>query len=185
MKRGWILLFACLAGILAGTVLAGKNLAGSNQGSVSVAFSGFTNNPAGAAVAQFTFSNGYSWHMGFAAAKVQVRQANGWPQSWILTNGPAYDVAPGMTQNFAVVLPDVEGAAWRVPIIYDKIGTKFDSWVYQAKSIVGLPHVSEPFSTNTAVMVGLSDPQGGANGKQPLSSDRNSSSAPAASGRSP
>jgi hypothetical protein len=158
------MLIAFVAGILICTVLVGKSLPRSNPGSISVAFSGFTNNAAGAALAQFTFSNGYSRHIGFAAANVQIRQANGWPQSWILTNGPAYDVGPGTTQKFSVLLPDVEGAVWRVPIIYHKVGTKLDSWIYQAKSIAGWPHVSRPSSTNTAVMVGLSNKRAGGDG---------------------
>jgi hypothetical protein len=184
-KRCLTLLVACIAGILICTVLAGKILPRRNQSSISVAFSGFTNNAAGAELAQFTFSNGSSRHIGFAAANVQIRQANGWPQTWTLTNGPAYDVGPGMTQRFAVPLLDVEGAVWRVPVIYDRVGTKLDSLVYQARSIVGWPHVSRPSSTNTAEMIGLSNETVQRKGASRSAGDSNLTSSAADSHRSP
>jgi hypothetical protein len=183
MKRSLSLLIASVAGVLICVVLPGTNLLHSNPGSISIAFSGFTNDPAGAALAEFTFSNGYSGRMGFAAANVQIRQADGWPKSWILTNGPDYDVRPGMIQKFSVLLPDVEGEVWRVPIIYDKVGTKLDSWIYQGKSIAGVPHVARPSSTNTAEMIGLPNQTGAANRSKPVGSQTNRTPAAAGSGR--
>ena len=134
-----------------------RSLPRKDQGSVSLAFLGFTNDASGATMAQFTFSNGSLRHIGFGAANVQVRQANGWPQGWMLTNGPCYSVPPGMTQSFTVLLPNVEGAVWRVPIVYARVGTKLDSWIDQAKSVLGLPNVARPWYTNTLEMLGLSN----------------------------
>jgi hypothetical protein len=114
-------------------------------------------------MAAFSFSNGYPRAIGFAAGPVEIRQSEGWPtgsnHTWyVLTHlGPAYKLAPGANQAFTVSVSNVQGAAWRIPIIYTGIGTRFDWWVDHAKEALGRPLGGAAWSTNTPEMVGFSN----------------------------
>jgi len=147
----------CVIALLTALIIAVFQPNNSGRGgAVLVAFSGFTNGLLGEPMAQFTLSNGMKRDVGFGAANVQTRQPEGWPKGWILTNGPCYKVGPGKTQRFTVPLRNVESAVWRVPVVY-AVGGRLDSFMYEAKSWLGLPHVATPYCTNTPEMIGLSN----------------------------
>jgi hypothetical protein len=151
--RRWIIICAALGGaLLIVTLVTPGRLTNSNL--VVVHFCGLTNGVSGTDVL-FSFSNGIKRDLGFAAGNVQIRDSNGWPTHWTLTNGPAYEVPAGATQLFVVSHPPAGDTYWRVPIIYARTPSRFASLLDNAKSWLGMPHVSKPFCTNTPEMHGL------------------------------
>jgi hypothetical protein len=65
---------------------------------------------------------------------VQILQPAGWPNSMQLTNGWRA-VAPGGSRVFSVVVPTVEVAIWRVPVIYQEDPPMLEALRDRAKGI--------------------------------------------------
>jgi hypothetical protein len=150
--RRWIIICVALGGVLLIVTLVTPSRP--NSGFAVVQFCGLTNGVSGTD-ALFSFSNGIKRDLGFAAGNVQIRDSNGWPTDWILTNGPAYEVPAGATQLFVVSHPPTGDTYWRVPIIYARTPSRFGSLLDDAKCWVGMPNVSKPLCTNTPEMHGL------------------------------
>ena len=89
------------------------------RGSVSITFAGLSHDASGATLAQFKVANAFSRRVRFGAGLVQIRQPGGWP-NWMQVTNNWSAVAAGGTQVFAVPVPTLEGAIWRVPIIYQE-----------------------------------------------------------------
>jgi hypothetical protein len=129
------------------------------RGSVSVSFVGFTNSASGAVSAEFTFSNGFPRGLVVAAGAMQIHLRKGWPTISVYGHpaGPVFTVAPNEARRFAIPLPKVDGAVWRVPLTYERVDTKVEQWTEKARTALGL---SKPGTrcmvTNTAEMFGVS-----------------------------
>jgi hypothetical protein len=88
-------------------------------GGLSVTFAGLTNDAAGGRLAQFSVANHFSRQVRFGVCEPQFRQTNGWPDSCRVAGGAAWlPVAPGRERVFSVPAPPLDGANWRVPLMY-------------------------------------------------------------------
>jgi hypothetical protein len=153
LMRRWIIICVALGGLLLIVTLITPGPPTTST-FVVVQFCGLTNSVSGTN-ALFSLSNGMKRDLGFAAANVQIRDSNGWPTHWTLTNGPAYEVPAGVTQIFVVSDPPAGDTYWRVPIIYARMDSRFATLLDEAKSWLGIPHLAKPFCTNTPEMHGL------------------------------
>ncbi len=133
------------------------------RGSVSVSFVGFTNSASGAVSAEFALSNGFPRGLVVAAGAVQVQRSKGWPTVSVYGHpaGPVFTVAPNTAQGFAIRLPKVDGALWRVPLSCEKVDTRVEQWTERVKTALGFSRPgSSLLLTNTPVMRGVSDQTG-------------------------
>jgi hypothetical protein len=170
-------------------------------GSLSVSFVGLTNDASGNRLAQFSVANHFPRRVSFGVCEVQLCQTNAWP-GWMRDAGAGawLALAAGREHAFSVPIPQVEGAKWRVPIMYredlsfiDGIRFRIDLFAWGiARWRPGKPvpvrngvSFHRSLFTYGPEMLGMSNPQGGANGRQPFSSEANSTLGPAASRRSP
>ena len=129
------------------------------RGSVSVSFVGFTNSASGAVSAEFTFSNGFPRRLVVAAGAVQIHQPKGWPTVSVYGHpaGPVFTLAPNEARGFAIPLPKVDGAVWRVPLTYERVDTKVEQWIEKVRSALGLARPVARFTvTNTPELFGVS-----------------------------
>jgi hypothetical protein len=150
------LLGAAVCAVLAWQILFA---AARPRGSISISFVGFTNSASGAVSALFTLSNGFPRNLVVAAGAVQILQPKGWPASSVYGHpaGPVFRVAPNAAQGFAIRLPKVEGALWRVPLSCEKVDTSVEQWTEQVKAALGLSRPGRALLlTNTPVMRGIS-----------------------------
>lgn len=162
--RRLVILLMCFGTMLA-CLLVGESssLSVPSGRQISMAFLGLTNDAFGAKEALFGITNGSTRDIGFSAGPIEIRGSDGWPNEsnhmgYLLTHlGPAYKVSSGEAQAFTVPVSNVEGAAWRVPIVYAKLGSQLDSWVDRVRVVLGRPVGGVAWETNTPEMIGLSN----------------------------
>lgn len=160
IRRLEILVGGLLAGL--GVVLGWHLLskASAPPGGVSVSLVGFTNAASGEIAGQFAVSNAFGYPLVVSAAAPQIRRSNRWSQVSLYgyPGNPVFRVAPHSAQTFAVTLSNVDGAAWRVPLAYDKIKTRTECWSEDIKMALRLPVPANPVVfTNSPEIFGLSD----------------------------
>jgi hypothetical protein len=155
------------------------------SGGLFVTFAGWTNGASGGTLAQFDVTNSSDRRVQFGVGDPQISGTSGWPSPSSLGAGTGdwLSIDAGSHLVFAVPRPSSGEPTWRVPIIYEEdpplivgfldriTGISFGSvhWSLRARRKHRASFVVGP------EMVGLSNEQGGANGKQPLSSETNSS----------
>lgn len=150
------LLGAAVCAVLVWQILCAP---GRPRGSVSVSFVGFTNSASGAVSAEFTFSNGFPRGLVVAAGAMQIHQPKGWPIVSVYGHpaGPFLTVAPNAARGFAIPLPKVDGAVWRVPLTYERVDTKVEQWTEKARTALGLARTAtRRMITNTPELFGVS-----------------------------
>jgi hypothetical protein len=109
----------CLISLL--ILWAARPSARTPTGGLSVTFAGLTNDASGATLVQFNVANSFSRRVRFGVEEVQIRQTNGWPSTGRVAGGADWlTVAAGANRVFSVPAPSLEGATWRVPLIYQQ-----------------------------------------------------------------
>jgi hypothetical protein len=95
--------------------------AGKPAGVLSVSFTGLTNDASGNRLARFSVHNTFRRRVRFGVGEVQLYQTNGWPNAMRVAGGAAWlSATAGAERVFSVPVPAIEGANWRVPIIYQE-----------------------------------------------------------------
>src|ERR1035441_7403059 len=81
---------------------------------------------------------GFRFHSRRAA--VHIPQAEGGPIASVYGHpaGPVFTLAPNAARGFAIPLPKVDGAVWRVPLTYERVDTKVEQWTEKARTTLGL-----------------------------------------------
>lgn len=163
-------------------------------GSLSVSFVGLTNDASGKRLAQFSIANHFPRRVRFGVCEVQFYQANGWP-GWVRDAGAGawLGLAAGREGAFSVPTPSAEGAKWRVPLVYQEDLSLIDNVRFRIDLLAwgiarwrpGKPvpvRNGDSFHRTLVAygqeMLGMSNPQGGADARQPYSSETNGTSAP-------
>ncbi len=176
LRRLEILLVGLLGAVCVGLAWELLSLPARSRGGISVRFVGFSNAAPGVITAQFTASNAFGYKLICSTAAPQIRLTNGWspgghggnpgnengwsPGSHYGYPGNAvFTVAPHGANTFAVVLSNMDGAVWRVPLAYDEVlqpGIKH--WLRPLAELFRLP-VAETRGgyTTTPEIVGLSN----------------------------
>jgi hypothetical protein len=174
-----------------------------HPGGISVSFVGFSNAAPGVISAQFTASNTFRFKLICSTAAPQIRLTNGWspgghagnpghergwsPASHYGYPGNAvFTVAPNGANTFAVVLSNMDGAVWRVPLAYDEVQPAIKHWLREFAELFRLP-VAKPRGgyTTTPAIVGLSNYMVQPTGASRLGQETERTSAAADSRRSP
>jgi hypothetical protein len=166
-----------VAGLLGavGVVLAWAllSLPARPRGGISVSFVGFSNAASGVITAQFTVSNAFGHKLIFAGGAPQIRLTNdsspgsddgnpgsekGWSpcSHYGYPGNPVFTVAPNGAHTFAVVLSNVDGAVWRVPLTYSKVDSRFKRLTESLTADLGLGVAKPWWYTNTPEIAGLS-----------------------------
>ena len=131
--------------------------------------------------------------------EVQVWQTNGWPNTGRVAGGAAWlPVAPGGERIFSVPPPSLEGAAWRVPLMYQEDLSFIDNVRFRIDLLAWGISRWRPWNRapvrhgdgfhRTLITYGPEmgrgvEPNGAANGSQPIRSETNSTSSAAGSRR--
>jgi hypothetical protein len=168
-------------------------------GGLSVTFAGLTNDASGTTLAQFNVANAFSRRVRFGVEEVQIRQTNGWPSTGRVADGADWlAVAAGANRVFSVPAPSLQGATWRVPIVYqvdppsiDNVRLRIDLLAWGiARWRPGKPapvRHGGGFHRNLHTYgpeLGRGiEPNGAANGSQPIRSETNQTSSAAGSRR--
>ncbi len=135
---------------------------------LSVTCVGLTNSVSGRPLVQFDVANAYRRRVRFGVGDVQIRQTNRWPSS-VRVSANWLSVAAGSHRVFSVPAPPVEGAAWRVPLIYqvepptfDRVRNQITDWAlfiarWRPGRTVALYRGIPPLFINGPEMTGLSN----------------------------
>lgn len=187
--------------VLALTVaLALTTPTGKQAGGLSVTFVGLTNDVAGKPLARFSVANHFSRRARFGVCEVQLYQTNGWPDCMrdAGAGGGWVALAAGRERVFSVPAPPMEGAKWRVPLMYqedlsliDEVRFRIDglAWAIPRWHPGKPPPVRHGDSFHHTLfmdgpeMLGGVEPDGPANRSQPIRSETKRTSAATGSDR--
>ncbi len=168
-------------------------------GGLSVTFISLTNDNSGKMMAQFSIANHFSRRVRCGVCEVQLCQTNGWPNAVRVAGGADWlPVATGSERVFSVPTPPPAGVNWRVPLVYQEDLSLVDNLRFRADLRawgIARWHPGKPLPvrhgdgfhrnlfTYGPEMLEMLNPHGGVNGRQPVRSGTNQTSAATGSGR--